>query len=68
MTFKNNTQDRELDASHVFDEFYTTDASRTAGSTGLGMAIAKQFIEILGGSIKADLKGTDFIVTIKLGI
>ena len=68
VTFKNNTQDRELDASHVFDEFYTTDASRTAGSTGLGMAIAKQFIEILGGSIKADLKGTDFIVTIKLGI
>ncbi len=68
VTFKNNTQDKALDPEHVFDEFYTTETSRTAGSTGLGLAIAKQFIEILGGSIKADVQGEDFIVTIKLGM
>lgn len=68
IVFKNNTQDKNLDPDHVFDEFYTTDASRTAGSTGLGMAIAKQFIEILGGSINASVVGEDFIVTIKLGL
>ncbi len=68
VTFKNNTLDKNLDPSHVFDEFYTTDASRTAGSTGLGMAIAKQFIEILGGTISATLQGEDFIVTVKLGM
>ena len=68
IVFKNNTQDKNLDPDHVFDEIYTTDASRTAGSTGLGMAIAKQFIEILGGSINASVVGEDFIVTIKLGL
>ena len=68
VTFRNNTLDKNLDPSHVFDEFYTTDASRTAGSTGLGMAIAKQFIEILGGSINASLQGEDFVVTVKLGM
>ena len=68
VTFRNNTLDKNLDPSHVFDEFYTTDSSRTAGSTGLGMAIAKQFIEILGGSINASLNGEDFVVTVKLGM
>ena len=68
VTFKNNTAEKNLDPSHVFDEFYTTQTSRTAGSTGLGMAIAKQFTGILGGSISADLQGEDFIVTIKLGL
>ena len=68
VTLKNNTAEKNLDPSHVFDEFYTTQTSRTAGSTGLGMAIAKQFIEILGGSINASVVGEDFIVTIKLGL
>lgn len=68
VTFKNNTAEKNLDPSHVFDEFYTTQTSRTAGSTGLGMAIAKQFTGLLGGSISADLQGEDFIVTIKLGL
>lgn len=43
-----------IDVSRVFDEFYTTDISRTNGSSGLGLAIAKQFTELLGGKICAE--------------
>ncbi|MDE5854598.1 MAG: HAMP domain-containing histidine kinase, partial [Ruminococcus sp.] len=51
---KNELHDSHMDINRIFDEFYTTDISRTKGSTGLGLAIAKQFIEILGGSISAE--------------
>ena len=37
----------------IFDEFYTVDISRTKGNTGLGLAIAKEFVEQLNGDIKA---------------
>lgn len=53
LLFENEIVDINLDIDHIFDEFYTSDISRTKGNTGLGLAIAKQFIESLNGKIYA---------------
>lgn len=64
--FENALLDSALDMDCIFDEFYTTDISRTRGSTGLGLAIAKQFTQMLGGEISGECKGEQFAVTLKL--
>lgn len=62
--FENALLDSHLDLDRIFDEFYTTDISRTKGNTGLGLAIAKQFTEMLGGTISASCEGGRFAVTV----
>lgn len=66
ISFENRPADSGLDISRIFDEFYTTDISRTKGNTGLGLAIAKQFSEMLGGSISASYQEESFCVTVSL--
>ena len=56
------------DLPHVFDRFYRSDKSRTnsAGSFGLGLAITKEMVERLGGTISvtsSQKEGTVFSVT-----
>ncbi len=51
--FINALLDDNLDIDNIFDEFYTIDIARTKGNTGLGLAIAKEFIEKLDGKIYA---------------
>ena len=55
----------------LFDAFSQEDSSRTSryGSTGLGMAITKSFVELMNGTISVESekqKGTTFTVTITL--
>lgn len=48
ISFENDLNYDELDVERIFEEFYTIDISRTKQNTGLGLAIAKEFCEMLG--------------------
>jgi signal transduction histidine kinase len=52
---------------HIFDRFYRTDDARTKGGFGLGLSIAKNVANALGGEIFAtsDDNGTTFTVKFK---
>ena len=55
----------------VFDSFTQEDGSRNSkyGSTGLGMAITKNIVDMMNGTISVDSEknvGTEFIVTVPL--
>ena len=55
----------------LFDAFSQEDSSNTSryGSTGLGMALTKSFVELMNGTISVDSekgKGTTFTVTVTL--
>lgn len=55
--------------SHIFDKFYRADSARKIeGSSGLGLAIAKEITEGLGGRIWAlseEGEGTSVIISLK---
>ena len=56
---------------HLFDAFSQEDSSSTNryGSSGLGMAIAKNIVELMNGNIRAESEkgaGTTFTVTVTL--
>ena len=57
------------DLPHVFERFYRADTAREVkGSSGLGLAIAKQIVEGLGGRIWAiseNEQGTSIIISLK---
>ncbi len=55
----------EIDTNLIFTRFYKADKSRGAkNSTGLGLYIAKELVEVMGGEIKADVSGGIFTVRI----
>ena len=59
---------QHIDVHSIFERFYTADASRTNKCTGLGLAIAKELITKMGGSISATKDGGIFTVCIRLPI
>lgn len=64
--FRNDLTDEKTDIERMFDEFYTTDISRTKGNTGLGLAIAKEFLSALGGNIYAQKSDSKIDIVIEL--
>jgi signal transduction histidine kinase len=73
MEFKDNGKGiSKDDLPYVFDKFYRADTARAVeGSSGLGLAIAKQIVEGLGGRIWAISKideGTSIIISLKKAI
>lgn len=56
----------EIDCNRLFDRFYTGDKSRHNGSTGLGLAVVKTLVTILGGNIVAKVHTNSLIITLEL--
>lgn len=56
----------EIHAERVFEQFYTVDPRHRQSSSGLGLAIAKEYTERLGGTIAADLTDGVFTILIRL--
>ena len=48
-----------------FDRFYKADEARSRSSTGLGLSIAKELTERMGGTIEAGIQDGWFIVEIR---
>ena len=53
-----------VQVERLFDRFYTVQAARN--STGLGLSIARTFIEQMNGTISAKLNGDKLVITITL--
>lgn len=57
-----------MDITQVFDRFYKADKARNEKSTGLGLAIAKEMMEKMGGNIEAELIDRRFIIKISFDV
>ena len=63
----------ETDLAHVFERYYqvATDQGAAEGGTGIGLAIAKEFTALLGGTIQVEstiAKGTTFLISVPVEV
>lgn len=55
-----------IDMTQIFERFYKADTARSRQSSGLGLSIAKGFVDKMGGQIEAELDGNWFLVRLKM--
>ena len=65
LVFRNKIEPGEqIDISRVFERFYKADKARSKCSTGLGLSIAKGFVQKMHGEIAAEIKEDWFCIKI----
>lgn len=56
----------EINPDRLFERFYTGDASRHNGGTGVGLAVVKLLTDKLGGNVSAEIKSNVLTVTLEI--
>ena len=54
----------DIDIKKIFSKFYKADTARTSNTTGLGLSIAKSFVERMDGTIIAEIENDMFLIRV----
>lgn len=58
----------DINVMQIFDRFYRADRSRSQNSTGLGLTIVKELVEMMGGRIWSELIDDRFKITVEFTV
>lgn len=66
LSVSNPIREHEIDTERIFDKFYQTSKARNANGAGIGLYICKKFVELMNGSIRANVEEERLIVNVTL--